>query len=141
MFLRSKLLVAFAVFGLVSLGSTISASAQTIYFAVSNVALKNGERIQLGDVFFISRECRSLLTGTPEVEIIDGPPGVAVTIDKAMVVPRSFGCAKEIPGGKIMISANDVEDYSHTRMVVRIKYPTRSGDILRSRHINVTLFP
>jgi len=141
MFLRSKLLVAFAAFGLASLGSTISAGAQTIYFSVSNVALKNGERIQLGDVFFISRECRSLLTGTPEVEIMDGPPGVAVTIDKAMVVPRSFGCAKEIPGGKIMISANDVEDYSHTRMVVRIKYPTRSGDIMRSRHINVTLFP
>lgn len=141
MFLRSKLLVAFAVFGLVFLGSTIGTNAQTIYFGVSNVALKNGERIQLGDVFFISRECRSLLTGTPEVEIMDGPPGVAVTIDKAMVVPRSYGCAKEIPGGKIMISANDVEDYSHTRMVVRIKYPTKSGDILRSRHINVTLFP
>ena len=141
MFLRSKLLAAFSVFGLASLGSAISASAQTIYFAVSNVALKNGESIQLGDVYYISTECRSLLTATPEVEIMDGPPGVAVTIKKAMVVPRAVGCAKEIPGGKIMISANDIEDYSHTRMVVRIKYPTKSGDILRSRHINVTLFP
>ena len=141
MFLRSKLLVAFAVFGFASLGSAISSGAQTIYFSVLNVALKNGESIQLGEVFYISTECRSLLTGTPEVEIMDGPPGVAVTIKKAMVVPRSVGCAKEIPGGKIMISANDIEDYSHTRMVVRIKYPTKSGDILRSRHINVTLFP
>jgi len=141
MFLRSKRLIAFAVFGLTFLGSAISAGAQTIHFSVFNIALKNGERIQLGDVFYISRECRSLLTGTPEVEIMDGPPGVAVTIEKAMVVPRSLGCAKEIPGGKVMISANDVEDYSHTRMVIRIKYPTKSGDLLRSRHINVTLFP
>jgi hypothetical protein len=141
MLVRSKPLVTLAVFGLVFFGSAIGVGAQTIYFSVFNVALKNGESIQLGDVYYISTECRSLLTGTPEVEIMDGPPGVEVTVKKAMVVPRSVGCAKEIPGGKIMISANDIEDYSHTRMVVRIKYPTKSGDILRSRHINVTLFP
>lgn len=117
------------------------AHAQTINFPVRDIALKNGESIEYSDVYLIAADCRSLLTATPEVEVMDGPPGVAVAIKQAMVVPRVFGCAKPVSGGKMMITANDIEEYSYTRMVVRIKYKTRSGERQFSRHINVALFP
>jgi hypothetical protein len=118
-----------------------AAVAQTIQIATSNVALKNGETIEFGDVYWISTDCRSLLTTTPQVEIMDGPPGVSVAIKQAMVVPRAYGCAKPVSGGKMTITAKDVEDYSRSSMVLRITYKTREGDRQRSQHINVTLFP
>jgi hypothetical protein len=137
----SKPFAALAVWGLACFLGLSVAFAQTIHFSVRNVALKSGETIEVGDVYLIASDCRSLLTGTPEVEVMDGPPGVAVAIKQAMVVPRYYGCAKPISGGKLVITANDIEDYSHTRMVLRIKYKTRNGDRLRSQHLNVTLFP
>jgi hypothetical protein len=136
-----KPVAALSTLGLACLVGGDIARAQTIHFSVSNIALKNGETMEFGDIYLISRECRSLLTGTPEVEIMDGPPGVEVSIKQAMVVPRGYSCAKPVSGGKMVIAAKDIEDYSHSRMVLRIKYKTRDGDRLRSRHINVTLFP
>jgi hypothetical protein len=118
-----------------------AAQSQTIFISVQDIALKNGENIEFGDVYFIGANCRSLLTSTPEVEVMDGPPGVAVTIKQAMVVPRFYGCGKPVSGGKMLIAARDIEDYSYTRMILRVTYKTRSGNLQRSQHINVALFP
>jgi hypothetical protein len=117
------------------------AQGQTIHTSVVDIALRNGESVEFGDVYFVASNCSSLLTGTPEVEIMDGPPGVEVTVRRAMVVPRFYGCGKPVSGGKIMIAARDIEEYSYSRMILRITYKTRSGSRQRSQHINVSLFP
>jgi len=117
------------------------ATAQTIYFGVSDIALKNGESTELGDVYYIGSNCKSLLKATHEVEILDGPPGVTAAINEAKVVPRTVGCASPVPGGKLVISAQGIEDYSRSRMVLRVKYKTTLGDRQLSRDVNVTLFP
>lgn len=129
---------------LLSLVMVLSAApvqAQTIDRPYINVALKNGETSEVHDVFYIGHNCRALTTATPEVEVLDGPPGVNVVIKPAMVVPRGLGCAKPVSGGKLYFSAKEIDDYSHTTMVVRITYKTREGDRKFSRHYNVTLFP
>jgi len=118
-----------------------AAAAQTIQFTVSDLALKNGESSEVGDVYWISAQCKSLLKGTPEVEILDGPPGVTATINAAKVVPRTYGCASAVSGGKLVISAKDVQEYSYSRMVLRINYKTLSGDRQRSENINLTVYP
>ena len=74
-----------------------TAQAQTIQFTVRDIALKSGESTEIGDVFSINTTCQSLLKGTPEVEILDGPPGVTATINPAKVVPRGLGCANPVP--------------------------------------------
>ena len=84
------------------------AQAQSIQFTVKEIALKNGDSTELGDVFYISTNCKSLLKGTPEVEILDGPPGVTAVINAAKVVPRGYSCAKPVSGGKLVITAKDV---------------------------------
>ena len=117
------------------------AKAQTIYFGVHNVALKNGESAELGQVYFISRNCKSLLKGKPEVEILDGPPGVTAVIREEKVVPRGLSCANPVPGGKLVITAKDIEDYSRTRLVLRINLKTSLGDRQYSRDVNISLFP
>lgn len=115
--------------------------AQTISRPQINIALKNGEATEVSDVYFIGTNCRTLTTATPEVEVLDGPPGVSAAIKPAMVVPRTYGCAKPVSGGKLILSAKEIDDYSHSTMVVRITYKTREGDRQRSQHFNVTLFP
>ena len=54
------------------------AQAQSIQFTVKEIALKNGDSTELGDVFYISTNCKSLLKGTPECpglqQHANGPP-------------------------------------------------------------------
>ena len=66
------------------------AQAQSIEFTVKEIALKNGDSTELGDVYFINTNCKSVLKSTPEVEILDGPPGVTAVINAAKVVPRGY---------------------------------------------------
>src|SRR5271156_3274185 len=78
------------------------ANAQTIQFTAREIALKNGESTEVGDVYFIGTNCKSLLKATPEVEIMEGPPGVTVVINAAKVVPHGYGCANPVTGGKLV---------------------------------------
>ena len=117
------------------------AKAQTIYFNVHSLALKSGESAELGDVYYISHECKSLLKGPPEVEVLDGPPGVNAAIKEERIVPRTFGCTKPVPGGKLIITANEVEEYGRARMVLRIKMKTSVGDRQHSRDVYISLIP
>jgi hypothetical protein len=118
-----------------------AAQAQMIHVSVEDVALRNGESTEFGDAFLVGPDCKSLLTAVPEVEVMDGPPGVAVAVKEVMVVPHGHGCDKSVPGGRVVITANDIDVYSYTRMVLRITYKTPNGNLQRSRHINVALFP
>ena len=118
-----------------------AATAQTIHVPVRDIVLKNGETTEFADLWWISHDCKSLMTGTPEVQIMEGPPGVTVEIKPAQVVPRTVSCANPIAGGKMYIAAKGVEEYSRSTMVLRVTYKTRNGDRQRAQHISVTLFP
>ena len=139
MWVGNRTALVLALLSTVLIGS--SAQAQTIQFTVRDIVLKNGESTELSDVWLINANCKSLLKETPEVEIVDGPPGVTATINAAKVVPRAYGCAKPIAGGKLVIAATDVHDHSYTRMVLRIRYKTLNGNRERAANINIALFP
>jgi hypothetical protein len=116
-----------------------TALAQSLVGAPT-IALKSGEATELADLYWVVN-CRSQLKATPTVEVMDGPPGIAVTVKDAKIVPRFQGCAKPVAGGKVMITANEVDDYSHTRLTIRVTYRTRDGERQRSGVYNLTLFP
>lgn len=124
-----------------SLLMPLGAQAQTIQFTVREIALKSGESAEVSDVWWVNTNCKSLLKATPEVEILDGPPGVTAVINPANVVPHSFGCAKAVAGGKLVLTAKDVQEYSYTRMVLRIDFKTLDGDRTLAQNVNLTLFP
>jgi hypothetical protein len=115
------------------------AQAQTITGSAT-IALKSGESATVGDVYYISN-CKSLLKSTPEVEVLDGPPGVTATIKAAMVLPRAQRCANRVSGGTLVIAAKDIEDPSYTPLTIRITYPTRDGDRKLSHVYNLSLLP
>lgn len=138
---RSNLVIALAAAALAGCLGSSFVGAQTIQAAVRDIALRNGESTEFADVWWISNDCRSLLIGTPEVEIMEGPPGVSVVIKPAKVVPRAVSCANAIDGGKMIISANGIEEHSRSTMVLRVTLKTRNGVRQRSEHIRVALFP
>jgi hypothetical protein len=139
--LRLKPILALASFALACFTGNGIANSQTIHIPVRDIVLKNGETTEFADLWYISRDCKSLMTGTPGVEVMEGPPGVSVEIRPAQVVPRSVSCANPIAGGKLFIAAQRVEEYSRSTMVLRVTYKTRNGDRQKAEHISVTLFP
>jgi hypothetical protein len=115
------------------------AHAQTITGSTS-IALKNGESAEIGLLYWVIN-CRSILKSPPEVEILDGPPGVSVAVKVGMVVPRAQKCANPVPGGTLVVTAKDIEDTSYTPLAIRITYRTRDGDRKISPVYNLSLFP
>jgi hypothetical protein len=118
------------------------AQTRTTQYAAADIALKRGETAELGDIWFVNKKnCKSLLKGTPDVEILDGPHGVTAAVNVAEVVPRSLGCADPVAGGKLVITAKDIQDYATARTTFRIKYRTLDGDRQQNGSLNITLFP
>ena len=80
--MRSRLIPTFAVFSLLLTFALCSSAAfaQSIDWSVKNIAMKSGESTELGDIYFINLNCKSVLKETPQVEILDGPPGVTAVI-------------------------------------------------------------
>ena len=130
------------VFAIVHLGIAVvvgSAGAQTITGSAT-IALKSGETTEVGDLYWVSN-CQSLLRGTPEAEVLDGPPGVSVTVKAAMIIPRAQRCANQVPGGKLVITAAEIEDRSYTPLTIRITYRSRDSERKQILIYNLSLFP
>jgi hypothetical protein len=125
--------------GIAGIVGSAGAHAQTITNSPT-IALKSGESIELGDLFW-AVNCRSVLKSTPEAEILDGPPGISVAVKAAMVTPRAQRCPKPVPGGTLVITAGNIEDVSYTALTIRIIYRGRDGDRKPSVIYNLSLFP
>ena len=87
------------------------------------------------------QNCQSLLTGTPEVTVLDGPPGVSASVTEAMVLPRLQQCARPVKGAKLRLIADKIEDQSYSIATLRIKYKTKDGERARSLTFSLSLFP
>jgi hypothetical protein len=122
--------------------SGISATqAQTFSSPIVDIALKSGESTELSDLYWISKNCKSLLKGTPEVEVLEGPPGVTAAVKSASLVPRTFGCVNTVQGGKLIVSAKELEEHGMGTMVLRVRYKGKTGDRQRSITVRVALVP
>src|SRR4051812_13274671 len=100
MIARSR--IGLAIFMVATAVVTVGLGAPTQ--AQQRLALKNGESVDIGQVFFISN-CRSIVIGQPEVEILDGPDEVTLSIRPEMVLPRAHKCAKLVQGGILVVTA------------------------------------
>jgi hypothetical protein len=103
-------------------------------------ALKSGESVEIMDLYWVVN-CRSQLTSTPEVTVLDGPPGVTAAVAEATVLPRFQQCSKPVKGAKLRLSADKIEDQSYSMMTLRIKYKTKDGEREKSMTFSLALFP
>ena len=66
---------------------------------------------------------------------------MTAVVNAAPVVPRSMGCTQPVAGGKLVLTAKDIQEYSYTRLTLRVNYKTLDGDRQSSASFNITLFP
>lgn len=123
--------------------STVSTSrvqAQSWQANSQSYALKSSESVEVMDLYWVVN-CQSQLMATPEVTILDGPPGVTASVTEAMVLPRFQQCAKPVKGAKLRLNADKIEDQSYSIATLRIKYKTKDGEREKSMTFSLSLFP
>ena len=104
------------------------------------LALKNGESVELHTVYWITN-CRSIMIGLPEIEVMEGPSALALNVREEPVLPRRQGCAAKVPGGTLMLTAKDVTEPIEAKLTYRLKYKTKDGVRQTSNTYIVSLFP
>jgi len=128
---------ALPVIGLVAAMAFAGATAQ----AAEVIAMKGGETIEIGNLFFVVN-CRSLLKGGMTVEILEGPPEVTASIREQKVIPHMQNCAKPVEGGILLLTAaKEIKERKQAKLILRTKYPTVDGERQKSRDIDLTLLP
>ena len=132
--MRVRLLLVSLCLGSALFFSSVEGHAQT------RIALRSGESAELHLVFYVSR-CVSTMVGTPEIEILEGPPELTLSIKPGMVLPRAQNCAKPVPGGTIIVTAKEISERKQATLIYRVKYKTKDGDRQRGETYNVSLFP
>ncbi|MBX9847153.1 MAG: hypothetical protein K2Z80_35645 [Xanthobacteraceae bacterium] len=108
--------------------------------AQDRIVIKNGETIELHSVYFVAK-CRSIMVGLPEVEVLEGPQEVKLSIKEGEVLPRRFNCAKPVQGGTLTATAKDITEPKAAKLTYRIKYKTKDGERQTARVYSVSLFP
>ncbi len=121
-------------FGLVLLMATAPAFAEEAKPFIA----KSGETIDLMPVYGASR-CRSNLVAPPELEVLEAPPELKLTVREEMVTPRN--CREKIKGGQIVATVGEVKQPVEGKLAFRIKYKAKDGTHQVSHLYNVSLLP
>jgi hypothetical protein len=104
------------------------------------IALRGGESVELHTVYWVSN-CRSIMSGLPEIEILEGPPQVTLSMKADMVLPRRQECANRVPGGILIATAKEVKEPMESKLTYRLKYKIKDGERPRGYALRLSLFP
>jgi hypothetical protein len=104
------------------------------------IAVKNGESVDLGTVYYVSN-CRLIMIGMPDIEVLEGPKNVVLSIREEPVLPRRQGCAAKVAGGTVVLTAKDVTEPAEAKLTYRVNYKTNDGPRQTSQAYIVSLFP
>jgi hypothetical protein len=134
MALIRNLLSLVLVSGVAILGDAAGAYAQ------QRIALQSGESAVLRNYFYITN-CRSIMVGQPQLDILEGPEEITVELKEGPVLPRAQRCPSTVPGGTVVATAKNVDEPKMTRLTIRLKFNTKSGERQTSDTYLVSLFP
>lgn len=107
--------------------------------AQNMLALKNGESQHLLPIYYVGN-CKSILIGMPEIEVLEGTDELKLEIKKEMVLPMRQNCAEKVPGGRLFITAQNVTERKDVKLTFRLKFKTKEGDYQRAYSHTVALF-
>ncbi|MBX9776409.1 MAG: hypothetical protein K2Y71_18680 [Xanthobacteraceae bacterium] len=104
------------------------------------IILKSGETVELHTVYWVSN-CRSIMIGLPEIEVLEGQEHVSLSMKKDMVLPRRQECPNKVPGGVLTATAKNIEKPMEGKLTYRLKYKIKDGDRPRGYSFGLSLFP
>ena len=102
------------------------------------LAAKSGETIDVRPVYGAKR-CKSILTAPPEVEVLQGPPELKLSVREDMVTPRN--CREKIKGGYVVATVGQIKQPVDGKLTFRVKYKTKDETREVGYNYSVTLVP
>jgi|SRR5215813_11806810 len=104
------------------------------------IALKSGESAELQSVYYVAH-CKSIMVAPPQVEVLEGPPELTLSIKEGEVLARRLNCPNKVAGGTLIATVKDVKEPIKAKLTFRVKYRTRDGDRQVAHTYSVSLFP
>jgi len=102
------------------------------------IVAKSGETIDIRPVYGALR-CRSILVAPPEIEVLQAPPELKLSIREDMVTP--LNCENKVKGGFVVATVGDVKQPTEGKLKFRVKYKTKDGTRQSGYVYNVSLLP
>ena len=106
--------------------------------ALRHVALKSGESAELRNFYFV-QHCRSVMIGTPALDVLQGPEEVTVALKEGDKIPSK--CTNRVPGGTVIATAKEVKTTKEAKLTIRLKFNTKVGERQSVSSFLVSLFP
>ena len=104
------------------------------------ISLKSGETVQLGPVYWVAN-CKSLLKSFSGVDILEGPPGLRLSIKEDMVYARRQKCPDKVKGGYVMATVKEVKTAVSGTLKYRVRYSTVDGQQQSNHSVTINLYP
>jgi hypothetical protein len=117
--------------------AAVSGAAQA-QSAPRRIALKSGESTELR-TFYAVQHCRSILIGTPVVDVLEGLEELTVTFKEGAKLPTK--CTVPVPGGTVIATAKEIKTAKEAKLTIRLKFKTKIGDRQTTNSYIVSLFP
>ena len=108
-------------FGLLLLLSAAPALAQE---ELRTLTAKSGQTIDVRPVYG-ELHCRSILIALPEVEVLQGPPELKLSVREDQVMPRK--CRDKIKGGYVVATVGEVKQPTEGKLNFLVKFKTKAG--------------
>jgi hypothetical protein len=81
------------------------------------------------------------MIGSPQLDVLEGPDEVSVSLKEHTVLPRTQNCAKPVPGGSVVATAKEITDRKDAKLTIRLRFNSKIGERQDSSTYLVTLFP
>ena len=107
---------------------------------IQRIAAKSGETIELHTVF-AQANCRSTLLATPEVEVLDGPPELTISVKEQMIPVPAAGCYNKMKGGVVIATIGEVKKPIEGKLTYRVKFKTKDLNKQLAKAYYYSLFP
>jgi hypothetical protein len=106
----------------------------------AEISLKSGESVDLDSVYWVDG-CTSLLVTVVGVDLLEGPPGITLSVRREDVLPHRPGCTNKVNGGVVVASVKDVLAPAHGTLRYRVRYNTQGGARQSTHTAQIGLYP
>jgi hypothetical protein len=86
------------------------------------IAAKSGQSVDIRPVYG-ALHCRSILVAPPEIEVLQAPPELKLSIREDMVTP--LNCQNKVKGGFVVATVGEVKQPTEGKLKFRVKYKTK----------------
>ncbi|HEX2114967.1 MAG TPA: hypothetical protein VHM01_11235 [Alphaproteobacteria bacterium] len=113
---------------------TAPAAAQDV------ISIRNGESVDLGAVYWQYR-CESIFLRFYGIDLLEGPPGLSLSIRPGRVWAQRQNCPRPLDGGTVVLTAKDVKERFEGTIHYRVRYDTKDGDKQSTHSRKIVVFP